>query len=316
MIKLQAVFVISAGLWLSCPQFFAQGANAADQSRVIVTVLPSDPSVEDAHISQQDLAVKVNGKQVTATGWTPLRSDQDQVEIVILIDGSARSSLGTQFGEISRFVGELPTKTKMAIGYMENGRAVLEVPLSANPAQVTGALHAPAGAAGVDSSPYFSLSDLARHWPSSQPDARRVAVLVTDGVDNFGTGNDVEDPYVEAAIKDSVQAGLQVYSIYWRVRGNADQSLDQSTVSQSLISEVTAATGGHSYWQGTSNPVSFEPYFNDLRRRLRNQYALSFTAPAVKKPELANLELKSGNRSAKIEAPREVWIGRTTESSK
>ena len=31
------------------------------------------------------------------------------------------------------------------------------------------------------------------------------------------------------------------------------------------------ATGGKSFWQGMGNPVSFQPYFEELTRRLRNQ---------------------------------------------
>jgi uncharacterized Zn-binding protein involved in type VI secretion len=316
MIKRQVVFVILAGFWLSSPQFFAEDANLAGQGHAVLTVLPANPNVQDARISLQDLTVKVNGKQVASTGLVPLRGDQDRTEIVILIDGSARSSLGTQFSDIAHFASEIPTNTKIALAYMENGRALVESQLTANPAQFTNALHVPAGVSNQSANPYFCLSDLAAHWPSSDLSARRIAILVTDGVDDFNLSYDPDDPYVQAAIKDSARAGLQVYSIYWRSRGTVDQSQYENNAGQSLISMVTAATGGHSYWEGDNNPVSFEPFFIDMRRRLRSQYALSFTAPAVKKPELANFELKSSNRSAKIEAPRQVWIGRATEPQK
>jgi hypothetical protein len=294
----------------------AQDSSSQGNGRAIVTVLPASGGEQDAQISQQDLAVKVDGKHVTATGLTPLRGDRDRTEIVILIDSSARSSLGTQFNDIAHFASEIPTNTKIALAYMENGRALVESQLSATPGQLAGALHVSGGGSSQSANPYFCLSDLAAHWPSSDSSARRIAVLITDGVDDFNLSFDPDDPYMQAAIKASVQAGLQVYSIYWRSRGIVDQSAYENNAGQSLISMVTAATGGHSYWEGDNNPVSFEPFFKDLRRRLRSQYVLSFTAPAVKKPELANFELKSGNRSAKIEAPRQVWIGGSTEPRK
>jgi len=40
--------------------------------------------------------------------------------------------------------------------------------------------------------------------------------------------------------------------------------------------EVTEATGGKNLWAGMGNPVSLQPYFEDLARRLGNQYELDF----------------------------------------
>jgi len=334
MTKAVIAIAVGAAMTLTTASRAAQNPTVGDE-RAVITILPAGPNAQDAQVSLQDLVLKVNGKKIAPTGLTPLRGDQDRTEIVILIDGSARSNLSLQFNDISRFASEIPANTKIALGYMENGRAVLESQLSSDPAHLTNALRIPAGAANQTAGPYFCLSDLAAHWPSSDSGARRIAILVTDGLDPaqwthdqssdaFSSNKtmhpiasyDPEDPYVEAAIKASVQARLQVYSIYWRNRGTADQAAPASNSGQSLISMVTAATGGYAYSEGDSNPVSFEPFFADLRRRMRNQYALSFPEPTVKKPGPVNFELKSGNRSAKIEAPKEVWIGESTESPK
>jgi hypothetical protein len=306
----------AAILSISATSFAADSATQKEAGRAIITVLPAGPGAQNAQFSVQNLAVKVNGRQVAATGLTPLRGGEAPTEIVLLIDDSARSSLGTQWKDLTGFVNELSSNTKVAIAYMENGRAVLEGPLSADPAQVKRELRLPMGVPGQSASPYFCLSDLAGNWPSSDPGARRVVIMITDGVDGYDMRYDPYDPYVQAAIRDSVKAGLQVYSIYWRDSGIYDQSFYENYAGQNLLVDVTAATGGISYWQGTGNPQSFEPFFNDLRRRLRNQYALSFTPAIGDKPELARFELKSIDRSAKIEAPRQVWIGGPAEAGK
>jgi len=70
---------------------------------------------------------------------------------------------------------------------------------------------------------------------------------------------------------------------------------------------VTQATGGNSYWQGLGNPVSFQPFLQDIQRRLQNQYEVGFTAP-VKKAEVANLKLKVNGISGKVAAPGEVYV--------
>ena len=49
--------------------------------------------------------------------------------------GLARS-LGTQFNDIQAFVKEMPPNTKMAIAYMQQGRAAFSSQLSSNAADV------------------------------------------------------------------------------------------------------------------------------------------------------------------------------------
>lgn len=278
------------------------------QGQAVVTVMPKNDKEAPVNIQQSDLQVKVSGKEASVTEWTPARGAGSPLELVLLIDSSARTSLGTQLGEIEGFVKEMPSHTKMGIAYMENGRAVFSGPLSSDAAQVLKGLHLPAGGAGVSSSPYFCLSDLAKNWPSTDRTARREVVMVTDGVDYYNLRYDPDDPYVQASISDSVRAGLVVYSIYWQNRGRVDRSFYENNAGQNLLSEVTQATGGNSYWEGIGNPVSFDPYFKDLRARFGNQYRLGFHTELKGKPEVLPLKLRAGGPEAKIYFPQQVYV--------
>jgi len=302
-----AMLMVAGALAMAAPAF-AQGDNAMGQGRAVVTILAKHPGGTPANITQQNVSIKVNGKPSIITSWTPLSGPNNNLELVILIDGEARTSLGTQLGDITHFVNSLPPNTKAAIAYMENGRAVFAGPLSADHAQVLKALHLPAGTFGTSASPYFCLSDLAQHWPSGNRDARREVVMVTDGVDYYEMRFDPDDPYVQTAISDSAKAGLVVYSIYWMNRGLVDRSLYQNNASQSLLLMVTDATGGKSYWQGMGNPVSFQPYFEDLSRRLANQYELDFTARMDRKPSVERMKLKVEAPAIEVAAPEQVFI--------
>src|SRR5208337_3281707 len=287
---------------------FAQGDNAMGQGRAVVTILAKHPGGTPASVTQQNVSIKVNGKPSIINSWTPLNGPNDSVELVILIDSAARTSLGSQYSDIEHFVNTLPPNTKAAIAYMQNGSAVFAAPLSADHAQVLKALHLPAGSFGTSASPYFCLSDLAQHWPSGNREARREVVMVTDGVDYYDMRFDPDDPYVQAAIKDSAKAGLVVYSIYWMNQGRVDLSIYRNNASQSLLLEVTDATGGKSYWQGMGNPVSLQPYFEDLARRLANQYQLDFTARMDGKPSVERMKLKVEAPAIEVAAPEQVFI--------
>ena len=306
--KLGISLLMVAGALAVAAPVFAQGDAGTGQGRAVVTILAKQHGGTPAGVSQQNLSVKVNGKPSIITSWTPLSGQNDSVELVILIDGASRTSLGNQLGDIANFVNSLPPNTKAAIAYMMNGRAVFAAPLTANHAQALSALHLPAGGSGISASPYFCLSDLAQHWPSANFNARRVVVMVTDGVDAYDMRFDPEDPYVQAAIKDSAKAGLVVYSIYWMNQGLVDLSVYRNNASQSLLLEVTDATGGKSYWQGLGNPVSFQPYFEDLSRRLANQYALNFNAQLNGKPTMQTMKLKVNAPAIDVTAPQQVYV--------
>ncbi len=160
---------------------------------------------------------------------------------------------------------------------------------------------------GVSASPYFCLSDLAKNWPSKDAHARREVVMVTDGVDYYEVHYDPEDPYVAAAIEDSIRAHLIVYSIYWRNQGRLDRTGYADYDGQNLLAQLTQATGGNSYWEGFGNPVSFDPYFADIDRRIHNQYELDFMTPLGSKPQMETLKLKV-SANVKIDAPQQVYV--------
>jgi hypothetical protein len=297
---------LAASALLAAPlAFAADSAGMEGQGQAVVTVLQGQEI--PGGIPQQALQLKVDGKQSNVTGWT-LLGPQSKVELVVLIDDGARGSLGTQLSDIAKFIQSLPPNAKVAVAYMMNGRAAFSAPLSTDRAAVERQLHLPiAGMPGINASPYFCLSDLAKNWPSRDPNARREVVMVTDGVDNYNRRYDPEDPYVQSAINDAVRARLIVYSIYWTNSGRFDRSMYGANTGQNLLAEVAEATGGNTYWQGYGNPVSFQPYLADINHRLDNQYELDFMTPLGSKPQIENLKLKL-SAPAKVDAPQQVYV--------
>ncbi|HVT98147.1 MAG TPA: hypothetical protein VHE33_11630 [Acidobacteriaceae bacterium] len=297
----------AAGMFCLVPFALSQNEGQGEGTAT-VTILPKDSHTSSPDISQQTIHVEVNGKQSQITSWQPLRGAQARVEVVLLIDSGARTSLGRELEDIRQFIQSLPPNAKVALASMENGRAVLAGPLSSDRAKVIEQIHLPAGIPGQSASPYFCLSDLAKRWPSNDPAARREVIMITDGVDYYHPQYDPDDPYVQTAIRDSIRAHLVVSSIYWRSAGRFDRTWYANNSGQSLLQQVTSATGGNSYWIGMGNPVSLSPYFDDFNRRLRNQYELGFTAPTSGRPEMANLKIKINAHNVKVTSPEKTWL--------
>lgn len=305
----QAVAGIALVTMLAAGAAFAASGEAQEgQGQAVVTVLPKHENELAASVANQDLAVKVNGKSSKVTKWAQYPNNGSRLELVLLIDDSARASLGRQMEDIAQFLKTLPPNAKASVAYMENGRALFSGPLSTDHAHLVDELHLPVGGAGVASSPYFCLSDLAHRWPSNDAGARREVVMVTNGVDNYQRTYDPDDPYVLAAIKDAIQARMVVYSIYWVDRGGFDQTEYANDTGQNLLAQVTEATGGRSFWQGMGNPVSFAPYFEELSRRFQNQYELGFTTKLKDKPEVESFKLKLSAPGSNVDAPQQVLV--------
>jgi hypothetical protein len=292
-----------AGMLLMTAAAYAANNSQSEQGRAVVTVLPESDSAGQAKVGMENLKIKVNGKNSSITGWKALKGPANPLEMVLLMDSGSSSSIGTQFEEITQFVKEMPADAKIAIAYMQNGRAVLAGPLTADGKQLEHELHLPMGPGGIDASPYFCLSDLAKNWPSSDRTAHRVVLMITDGIDPYDRSINQDDPYVETAVRDSVRAGLVVYSMYWHGRGGGNV-----VAGQNRLSQLSDSTGGKSYWMGMGNPVSFDPFFTDLRRCLRNQYVLSFAVEGSGKPDVANLKLRVEGVQAKVLAPQQVYV--------
>ena len=303
---------LAVALLLTTAPMFAQAQTENQgQGKAVITVIPKDKNAQAPALSQQELSLTVNGKNANITQLSPANGRNGALELVVMLDSGATTSLSNQMPEISSFVNSLPSDARVSVAWMENGVAKLTGPLTTDHQAALKGLHIPSGFVGQDASAYFCLSDLARHWPSSDPNARREVVMISDGVDNYNRSYDLNDPYVQAAINDSVRAGLVVYTFYWKNKGAFDSTWYANNLGQNLLNEVTQATGGVSYWQGMGDPVSFQPYFQDLNKRLGNQYEVGFVAPLANKPQVVGMKLKAeGVSGAKVDAPQEVFVGR------
>ncbi len=279
-------------------------AQATPDATVVVTALAK--SGDAPSIPQQLVQVSVGGKQVQPTLWKPY--GHGPVELVILIDGSARTSLGRTFEDITGFVNNLPPNFAVGLAYMQNGHAAFSSPLSNDHAMVARQLHLPNGSPGSSASPYFCLTDLAKSWPAPRSGARREVVMITDGVDEYNLRYDPDDIYVRSAIADAQRAGLVVYSIYYRNQGRLSGSFYETNAGQNYLTQVADETGGNLYYQGLGNPVSFSPFFNDLNRRMGNQYELDIPVQAQKKASLRGLKLKSSVSNVKLIYPQHVAV--------
>src|SRR5271170_2173898 len=196
-------------------------------AQLIVTVESKHRDQPAPKVEKEDVAVSVGGSRANVVSWSALKGQDAAVQLFVVLDDSSHvSAVGTHIGDLRTFLRSLPPTVSTAVGYMTNGRVRVAESLTTDHEAAAAAVRLPGGSAGSNASPYFALSDLAKHWPTSTTNARRVVLWLTDGIDPYDTSAALsQDIYVQAAVADAQRAGIQVYSIYLSGKGGMDRSL-------------------------------------------------------------------------------------------
>ena len=274
--------------------------------QMVVTAIPQTGKTAPATLGADDLNVSIGTAPARVLGGERLTGDLAKMQLFVLLDDSARSSLALQFPNVRAFIKSLPPTTQVAVGYMRNGTFILTQGFTTEHEKAASSLRLPIAAPGENGSPYFALSDLAKHWPSKEVTGRRAVLMLTDGVDRyFGTAI-FDDPYVDAAIHDATKNGVMVYSIYMRDTGRYGRGDWVTNFAQSRLMQVSQATGGEAYFEGFINPVDIGSFLTNLQNRLNCQYRVTVAASADK--GIHSVQVRSEIPGVKIVGPKEIVV--------
>jgi len=276
--------------------------------------------------SASQLTVSVDNRKESLSAWSPVLPAGAQV--ALLIDDGLRESVGRELGNLHKFIQGLPPGVEIMVGYMQNGRVLQLQPFTADHALAASTLRLPEGIPGASASPYFCLSDFVKNWPEAgtrDPNAAptigggyispathkaRFVLMISNGVDPYNGSTspmNQDSPYVATAVTDAQRAGVAVYSIYYNdagIRGGG-----ASFSGQSYLSQLSQATGGVNYYEGSGNPVSMAPFLDQFQRAIAGTYIATFEAPAGKNArDLVRVKLTSATKT-KLRAPEEVRPG-------
>ena len=298
---------LAAGFVMTALPVFGQGVPVEGPLPTTATIAVQSKS--GAPLDPALLTLQVDGKDTPILSVKPIPPPGAQ--IAILIDDGLRSSFGNQISDFANFINALPPGTKVLVGYMQNGMVRGMNTFSANHQLAVDQLRLPMSVAGINGSPYFTLSEFSKHWPSNQPGARFV-LLITNGIDPYNGSTSVmnqSSPYVQTAQDDAQRAGVTVYSIYFpqsRQRGARG-----SFSGQSYLAQVGEATGGQSFNIGTITPPSLTPYLNQFGKAVASSYLIRFNTNSarVKRDTLVRIKLKSSQPGVKIQTPNNVHPG-------
>jgi len=298
---------IAAGLVMTSLPVFGQGMPV--EGPVPTTATIQVQSKSGAPLDPAMLSLQVNGKDTPILSVKPIPPQGAQV--AVLIDDGLRAGFGNQLNDFADFINALPPGTKVLVGYMQNGIVRGMNTFTTNHKAAADQLRLPMSVAGINGSPYFTLSEFVKHWPSNQPGARFV-LLITNGVDPYNGSTSVlnqNSPYVQTAQEDAQRAGVAVYSIYYPQ--SYPRGRRGSFSGQSYLAQVGDATGGTSFNMGTITPPSLTPYLNQFAKAVASSYLVRFNVSSarVKRDTLVRIRLRTSQPGVKIQTPNNVHPG-------
>lgn len=289
------------------PLLARQNNNQNGEPVSVTVTLEAKRGKTIAPVEPQDILVREGREKRPVTEFVPLNGPQGRLQLMLLIDDSARSTFDTEIGTLKQFVNALPPEAEVAVAYMRNGMAEVTAPFTRDHAAAASAIRVVLGPGGADVSPYDSLTDAIKKWPNSGVERKEV-VMISSGIEALGGGYTSDNPYVNAGIDAAVKAGVVVYTIYDPSVGHFGHSFWRNTWGQNFLSQLSDETGGDSYIIGFGSPVSFQPFLNSILFNLQHQYRLAFLARPENKSGFQSIRVSVTEKDASIAAPDRVFV--------
>ena len=292
-------------LTVSCQITAAQTSAPGTPTSMVVTLEPKRGK-EIPPIESADITVQQGRDKNQVVSLVPAGQSAKDLQLLLLIDDSGGGSFDTELQILRDYVTALPARTEIGIGYMRNGTNQMVSGFTSDHAAAAKKIRLALGPGGADVSPYDSLSDAVKKWPTGAE--RREVIMISSGIEGLGGGFAPDNPYVNRGIEDAQKAGVIVYSIYSPSAGHGGHSFWRANWGQNFLSQLSDETGGESYMIGFGSPVSFQPFLQQINEQLQHQYVMTFLAKAEKKSELQPVRVRVTEKDASIAAADKVFI--------
>jgi VWFA-related protein len=193
--------------------------------------------------------------------------------------------VSNEIAGLANFIRGLPEGSYVMVGYLRAGSAQIRQKFTGDRERAARALRIPVGSPlAAPFNPYSNIIEGLKRF-QSQPFGRRALLVVTDGLDlsrgveSSSPGQSVD---LQRAIEEAQRRGVAVYAIYAPTAAT-QRSPALAAAAQGSLQRLADETGGQAFFQGTSAPVSFDPFLRQLSDRLGRQIALTYLSTHTRK---------------------------------
>lgn len=278
--------------------------------RITVTAAAKEAGREVPGLAKEDFLVYQDRGRRRVLDAVRLSGERNKIDLYIFVDDATRSNVTLDFGEISNFVRELPAAARVGVLYARNGTFLVAQELTTDREAALKTLRKPLGSVAGSGGIYLSLAELGKRLPPSA-DRRRAVVFLGSGIDVLrgrGETNPGVNPDLDLAINHLTASEVVVYPIYVSPAPEILSNLALVANGQSCLKKLATETGGEAFWEGFGTPVTMKPFLDDVSRDLNNQYWVTFAAKPAKKPDYAEIRVKTELSGVRVIGPTRVFV--------
>lgn len=290
-------------IWLLLvPTAFAQDGRQRGPAKPVtvpVTIRIKDSKPVEMRIV--DYLLREDGDMQTILSQrTP---NESPLTLAILFQDDLASSVSSEARRIAEFIRNQPGGSRAMMAYIRQGSLDVRRKFTNELDKVAQSVRAPQSLASASPfNPYVEIIEGLRRF-DSQPLGRRAMLVISDGLD-ISRGVDSSSPGqsidLQRAITEAQRRSVAIYSIYVPSVLAGTQNLNLN--GQSCLERLSSETGGQAFFQGTSAPISFDPFLNEINTLLGKQIALTYLSTHVNKG-FHKLDIKPLERDVEIRHP-------------
>jgi len=265
---------------------------------VPVTIKVNKPETE---IRVVDLLVREDGEVQSLLSIR--RPADNPITIAVLLQDDLGSSIANEARGVADFIRNLPNGSRVMVGYIRSGSLQVRRRFTNDLERAAASVRPPLGSAGASPfNPYVEIIEALRRF-DSQPLGRRAIVVVSDGLD-VSHGLDSSSPSdsidLSRAIREAQRRSVAIYSIFAPPAASGNRFLIAN--GQSSLQKLSDETGGRAFFQGSSAPVSFQPFLREISSTLERQIALTYLSTHPNKG-FHRLDVKPLDRDVEVRHP-------------
>ena len=195
----------------------------------------------------------------------------EPLNLAILVQDDLISQVGNELGVTADFIRSLPSGSRVMVGYITTGTLQVRQPFTSDLDQAARSLRVPRSSTSASAfNPYVEVIEALRNFNADWK-GKNAVLLISDGLDTsrgFDVMSSAHTVDLERAIKHANDGNVAVYAFYAPGVGLTSRNRLAASYGQNSLNRLADDTGGKAFFQGTTGFVTFDSYFERLRRTL------------------------------------------------
>lgn len=217
------------------------------------------------------VAVSLTASPANAGTNETRESVRNPINIAILIQDDLISRVGNELNVTKDFIRALPPGSRVMVGYITSGTLQVRQPFTTDLNRAANSLRIPIGSTSASPfNPYVEVIEAMKKFDSSWR-GQKAVLLISDGLDTsrgFDATTAGHTLDIDRTISEANRRDISIYSFYAPSVGLTSYNYLAASYGQSSLNRVSHDTGGKAFFQGTTGFVTFDSYFDRLRREL------------------------------------------------